>query len=289
MSLLDISCLERKTGEKLSQRLCEVIESSTVIFRSTASDRYVAQCNQSLIVKVTELQSRSSSGFDYTEYKTMQYLAQRKPDFLAPQLQGLLISGNTSYLFMTHIPGVTLESIWQHLATKQRQSLTSELEHLLLDLRRLPRLPQTPLGGVDGQGCKDMRRSIRFAKQALYTNKDFWQFLYGDAREKDTVYCQFLRYITWPPASQEIVFTHGDIRPANIIIQEGEPGHYHIGGIIDWEMSGFYPSDYECIRATNNLSTIGNDDWYLFLPPCISPQEHFRSWITDRLWDPYVV
>lgn len=289
-ALLDLTNLEIQSSTQLPQRLSKLVESSTVIFQSTASDRYVAQCSQRLVVKVTELQQHSSScRHDLTEYKAMRYLGQTKPDFVAPKLQGLLISGNVSYLFMTHIPGVTLESIWQQLTTIQRQSLTLELDRLLLELRQLPRLPEDPLGGVDEEGCKDMRRHIRYAEHALYTNEDFWQFLYGGAREADTVYCQFLRQLTWPPRSQEIVFTHGDIRPANIIVQERETGDYCIGGMIDWEMSGFYPSDYECIRATNNLSSVGKDDWYLYLPSCVSPREHFRSWISDWIWDPYVV
>jgi hypothetical protein len=53
-------------------------------------------------------------------------------------------------------------------------------------------------------------------------------------------------------------------------------------------MSGFYPEDLECVKALNNLSPIENDDWYLYLPECISPRKYLESWHTDLVWDPYV-
>ncbi|KAI9467478.1 kinase-like domain-containing protein, partial [Coemansia mojavensis] len=37
-----------------------------------------------------------------------------------------------------------------------------------------------------------------------------------------------------------LVFCHGDLHPSNIIIKDGK-----ISGIVDWEMSSFYPSSYE--------------------------------------------
>lgn len=41
-----------------------------------------------------------------------------------------------------------------------------------------------------------------------------------------------------------IVFTHGDLRPDNIIVKDGR-----ITGIIDWEMSGWYPDYWEFAKA----------------------------------------
>jgi thiamine kinase-like enzyme len=45
-------------------------------------------------------------------------------------------------------------------------------------------------------------------------------------------------YITDMVAAHKhkIVFTHADFRPDNIMIKDG-----HVTGIIDWEMSGWYP------------------------------------------------
>ena len=78
------------------------------------------------------------------------------------------------------------------------------------------------------------------------------------------------------------------ITAANIMVRYYEGERVQVTGLIDWEMSGFYPEDLECVKALNNLSPIGNDDWYLCLPACISPRKHIESWHTDLVWDPYV-
>jgi aminoglycoside phosphotransferase (APT) family kinase protein len=41
-----------------------------------------------------------------------------------------------------------------------------------------------------------------------------------------------------------INFTHGDFRPANIIVKNGK-----LSGIVDWEMSGWYPEYWEFVKA----------------------------------------
>lgn len=73
------------------------------------------------------------------------------------------------------------------------------------------------------------------------------------------------------------------------MVQYQPDGQVQITGLIDWEMSGFYPEDLECVKALNSLSPIGADDWYRFLPKCISPRDHLESWHADFVWDPYVV
>ena len=42
----------------------------------------------------------------------------------------------------------------------------------------------------------------------------------------------------------DIVFTHADFRPDNIVVKDG-----HVTGIIDWEMSGWYPEHWEFVKA----------------------------------------
>ncbi|KAF2847826.1 hypothetical protein T440DRAFT_470650 [Plenodomus tracheiphilus IPT5] len=42
----------------------------------------------------------------------------------------------------------------------------------------------------------------------------------------------------------EIVFTHGDLRPDNIIFKDDR-----IKAIIDWEMAGRYPEYWEFVKA----------------------------------------
>lgn len=63
-----------------------------------------------------------------------------------------------------------------------------------------------------------------------------------------------------PASKPKIPFIHGDFRTANIMVQYQPGGQLEIPGLIDWEMSGFYPEDLECVKALNNLSPIATDD-----------------------------
>ena len=62
-------------------------------------------------------------------------------------------------------------------------------------------------------------------------------------------------------------------------------GGYTVSGIVDWEMSGFYPEDFKSIKITNTLATNETSDWYLFLPACVSPERYPSRWLADFAWD----
>ena len=82
------------------------------------------------------------------------------------------------------------------------------------------------------------------------------------------------------------VFSHGDIRTGNIMVQQDTDisGDYVVTGIIDWEDSGFYPPYYECTGLTRTLSLVDEDDWYLHLPESVSPSKFPVRWLVNQLW-----
>ena len=55
---------------------------------------------------------------------------------------------------------------------------------------------------------------------------------------------QFTRRLYQDTSRNEIVFTHGDLDPRNILVEEG-----HVTGIVDWEQSGWYPGYWEYVKA----------------------------------------
>lgn len=270
-------------GNILSRAIFDILESATFLFQSKADcHHFVARCGEHVVVKAISIA-------DSTEYTTLQFLESNVPAVPAPRPHGVISVGDTWYMFMDYIPGVNLATAWPSLTESQKEFLSFELNTLLLRLREAPFECGKRLGGVAGQGCKDTRRFTRTAESPIYTSNELWDFMYGCARNKDTVYGKFLRKQTFPPRQQRIVLTHGDIRPANVMVHCQPGGSIRISGLIDWEMSGFYPEDIECVKALNNLSPIGNDDWYLYLPECISPRHRLESWHADLVWDPYVV
>jgi hypothetical protein len=190
---------------------------------------------------------------------------------------------------MSFVPGVTLGKIWPRLQESQKRSVSKELDSIFSDLRQLKHPEKVALGGVAGEGCKDTRRHTKTSKIPLYTSSEFWDFQYSGARVGSKIYLEFLRQLTLPFQAQICVFTHGDVRTDNIIVQPDDTGGYRVSGIIDWEMSGFYPEDFECTKITNTLATDATTDWFLNLPLSISPSRFPLRWLSDRAWDKQVV
>lgn len=81
----------------------------------------------------------------------------------------------------------------------------------------------------------------------------------------------------------KIVFTHGDLRPENIAVDMDDCNQWVVTGLFDWEYSGFYPEYCEAFKCTNCIAPYEDDDWYLFLPNCISPKRYAHWWLLDRV------
>ncbi|KAI9802929.1 MAG: hypothetical protein M1825_002160 [Sarcosagium campestre] len=264
----------------LIKALVQTLRQSDIIWQSkSSSNHYVAKCSSDVVVK--PIDSRS----DFTEYTSMQFLALHKPQLPVPRPHGLIVADKTAFLFMSFVPGVSLGKMWPELQEPQKLSISNELDRLFYELRQLSCPAGMPLGGVAGEGCKDTRRHTKISTVPCYSSSDFWKFQHSEARSGSQVYLEFLRRLTSPIQAQHCVFTHGDIRTENIIVQLSDDGNYRISGLIDWEMSGFYPEDFECTKLTNTLAINETEDWYLYLPQCISPARYTSRWLADRLWD----
>lgn len=189
---------------------------------------------------------------------------------------------------MTFIPGVTLDKVWPNLPHDQKEFISSQLNTWLLKLRAMKVPDDILLGGVGGEGCKDTRRQTRICQQPIRTNAEFEDFKFSNPHFGGSVYIKSLRSLE-PSDAAKVVFSHGDFRPENILVDSDQRGLFTVSGIIDWERCGFYPDYFECAKATSNMSTMEEDDWYLYLPPCASPTQYPVRWLLDRLWDCHVV
>lgn len=101
------------------------------------------------------------------------------------------------------------------------------------------------------------------------------------------LYISFLKnFIPSDSGSPEpkCVFTHSDLRPANIRVVERD-GKWVISSIIDWEFSGFYPDYWESLKITNTMGQWEDSDWFHYLPESLSPIHNARRWLLGRIWD----
>lgn len=268
---------------KIMSGIHKAIQNGKVLWQSgITTGNMVVKCNDKIVIKVIPRTA------DYTEFTSMRYLHANLPDVPAPRPLGIVSSGSSSYIFITYVPGVSLSTIWSELDEKQKKHIVLELNEILERMRQRRCPAGVALGGVGGEGCKDGRRHIRTCQDQLFTAMDFVSWLFSNLHFGGSVYVDFIRRF-WPMQGTSIVFTHGDLHPSNILVEERGDGYHRVTGLIDWERSGYYPDWFECIKATNDLSTTESDnDWSLFLPTCISPQRYPLHWLLDRVWDPHI-
>jgi len=71
------------------------------------------------------------------------------------------------------------------------------------------------------------------------------------------------------PDEGPIVLTHGDLRPANIIVTAQSP--VRVAAIVDWEQAGWYPDYWEYCKAAFTASHDG--EWRGWIDQFLKPQE----------------
>lgn len=268
-------------SSSLWTKLYNFIDASETLYSNGRGGKAVLRCSANTAIKIIP------DVDDYTEYTNLQYLKLHAPEVPVPEALGMLASEKTAYMFMSFVPGLTLESVWSQLPGGQKVSINNQLSRILLKVRELPFPKDGILGGVAGEGCKDTRRHTRLSKQPIKSVAEFEDFIFSNPHFGGSVYIKILRSMS-QNHSPKVVFSHGDFRPANIVVQPDQQGGYSIGGILDWEMGGFYPDYWETVKTTNVMTPSEEDDWYLNLPACASPTSYPIHWLVDRKWDVHV-
>ncbi|GFG16442.1 hypothetical protein IFM61392_09509 [Aspergillus lentulus] len=241
----------------------------------------VVKCNEDIVAKVV------TGNDDYTEYTSMQYLLKWAPDIPAPRPHGLVAFGPFRVIVMSYIPGTTLTQAWPKLVHEEKLSIQRQLDEIFRRLRALRQDDGNALGGVCGEGVKELRECALF--KGITTTEGFNDLQFSARHHGSATYVQLLRYfLEYDTSTLEhgSVFTHGDARTDNIMVKQDarSSDQYVVTGIIDWEDSGFYPHYYECTALTRTLSLVEEDDWYLYLSESISPLKFPVRWLVDRLW-----
>ncbi|KAI9804808.1 MAG: hypothetical protein M1825_001176 [Sarcosagium campestre] len=124
---------------------------------------------------------------DLTEYTTLHYLERNAPKIPAPKSLGAIRIGRVHLLFMS-----------LHSGDDARRDLAAP------ELRS----KGTPLGGVAGEGCKDLHRSIRCSREPISTAIDFERFQFSNPIYGSNIYINFLRSFSQAQSSR-CVFTRG--------------------------------------------------------------------------------
>jgi len=236
------------------------------------AERAVFDMGEGLVMKV-------GGDLDHDEAGAMRFLAENAPSFPAPRCMGLVTIGRRSLLFMTKIPGDTLEHRWPTLDAGSKVGIQRSLNEAISILRGIEKPEGQTFGSSSGR-CRDIRMSDRYTESPVHDEVAFNKFLLTSPRSRISS-----GYKSWIASmlrtDHRIVFTHGDLHPRNILVADSPDGGVYLSGIIDWEASGFYPEYWEHLKALNTRDTRDESDWWAHLPPSVVGYN--QEIVVDRL------
>ncbi|EXJ82249.1 hypothetical protein A1O3_06062 [Capronia epimyces CBS 606.96] len=269
-------------ADAVVSKIKRVIQRVKVLWQSEfAPDHAVIKCNRRIVLKVIRATS------DYTEYTSMRFLQENHPEVPAPRPLGVISDSRHTYIFMSFIPGVSLDRVWDYLSDEKKIFIRRQLDTILTKMRVPITLP-LPLGGTAGEGCRHTRRYTHRSKTQLYSCPQFVDFLLSNPHYASKPYVRLFRKL-WKSQESSIVFTHGDLRLSNIMVRAvyTDPEEMpRVSGIVDWEESGLYPDWWEAAKVTRSVTPDDADemDWISYLPRSISPRLFPIAWLAERAW-----
>lgn len=178
---------------------------------------------------------------------------------------------------MLYIKGDLLANLWRNLSPELKSSIRSQLVGILRCLRRIP-LQSKYLSSGDPPLCRDLRRHVRTSAGSISTEVEFKAFLTSTCRKLNPFYLDLITSTL--NTSHQIVMTHSDLRPKNILVQHSARNTIRITGLVDWELSGAYPEYWEYVKALAGVNC-SSSDWYSYLPTD-TIGEHSNAWRWDR-------
>ncbi|KAI1986854.1 hypothetical protein LOZ53_004576 [Ophidiomyces ophidiicola] len=167
----------------------------------------------------------------------------------APRALDIVKTTQYSYFLMTRVPGRPIGQSLNFMTDEQINQAVQDLKQYISELRRIPK-PTTmefQICNSRGEGILDwripdsQREKLRFKTEAEF-NKYLTDPFWDDIRRQAAVSHDI---------QHDIVFTHGDLNPRNILAENGK-----ISGIIDWENAGWFPEYWEFTKSHYTVRSV---------------------------------
>jgi len=189
---------------------------------------------------------------------------------------------NKNHIYMTRLSGTPLSECVRSLSQSELETIALELKHYLDQLRGLKIKDYEKsefLGSLNGGPCLDkifcsgrpQRGPFRTEREMYENICDRMVDLRSWGRNKPDNYDHIRRRMYRENSNHAITFTHGDLSPCNILVQEG-----HVTGILDWEEAGWYPECWEYIKAMQGCAGLWDTLWPLQIEQFLKPYDYMR-------------
>lgn len=230
--------------------------------RELANPRPVCFESLGLIVKFGSEQT-----VDVSEGQCLWALRRFLPAFPVPEIYGWSTEGDYVLLYMEKIRGVTVDKRWDSMTDQEKVGFSEEMKSIIANLRSLRQDPadrflgktarsmvlsikksfdQCLQGQINRTAYRD--RSIPFRKKpapgpfdSVIAFHDWLSLMVRGGRPYPDPYREKL------PDDAEVVFTHADLHPSNIMVDPDSPSK--VLAVLDWEQSGWYPDYWEYCKA----------------------------------------
>ncbi|KDQ54019.1 hypothetical protein JAAARDRAFT_38607 [Jaapia argillacea MUCL 33604] len=260
--------------EALRQPFTRLLNEGQVVWSGPDGfDCYVMRLSDDIVVKTRRR-------LDYDEPALLRFVAAHT-SIPVPEPMGILKVGSVAYMFMAFVPGDTLDTRWPTLEQPQKHAIRQQLNQLLLELRGVEHYVGTPLGSLSGSHlCQDTRIDTRLSSGTLYTEAEFNDCLISTPLPRIARgFIQWVRSLLRD--DHRIVLTHGDFHPGNIMVVDHPTQGLVVSGLIDWEFGGWYPEQWEMVKAMNTRGTDNESDWWAYLPEVLN--QYNADVAVDRL------
>lgn len=216
---------------------------------------------------------------------TLQYLAEHAPEVPVKKLHGFVRFEGWDLMFRSYPPSSLLSKVWPTLDLYHKISIQGQLENIFFKLRQIPWDGRAP-GCLDGSGIT-IRRGFQDEvknEEPIYSLVEFEDFIFSSRPWVTEHHALFLKsLLPVGRLEEEPVFTHGNLRPDDIVVHKTEDGEWRVTGITGWQDAGFYPPYWEAAKATSTFLCNSEDDWYLMLPGSITSPRFSSALLVDRV------
>ncbi|CAG8948367.1 unnamed protein product [Penicillium salamii] len=182
-----------------------------------------------------------------------------------------------TYIFMSFIAGETLHTAWDSFGVSAKSHISRQIASYIQEIRDIGNVGY--IGSIDHGPVTDRSLATTLDKGPFDSERDFNTALIN-AYQKNVPKRHIKSFLSGMLSqSHRILFTHGDIRPQNVMVKDG-----HVVAIIDWERSGWYPEYWEFAKAL--LVWGWQSDWTDYLMQILQPYhaEFFiHSFLMEKL------
>ncbi|KAJ5351234.1 hypothetical protein N7452_000208 [Penicillium brevicompactum] len=197
----------------------------------------------------------------------MRYIA-NNTNIPIPQIHNIEThDGGTKSISMDYIEGRTLENAWLDMVPSRKIAVAQELHGFILQLRELRR-DSNPTRRGNARLKSHTREFMPSSDLIAHFNPHLILKL-------DSSNPIMPQHGPFGP-EDKLVFTHGDIAPRNIIIDE----EGHVAAVLDWEYAGWYPVWWEFVKAYEFCNDLPGWSAYLSI---ILPPSHAKEYMSFAL------